>query len=317
MSLECRPENTATNMGGSIEFYKAIIDSITEHIVVIDQFGMICYVNKSWIEFSRQNGYSSPDSWQNLNYLSVCDVSALAGESCGNEAADGIRDVISGEKSHFYFEYPCHSKTEKRWFMMRVSPLHLDRHKLYVVISHQNITERKLAENEIIHLSRIDGLTGVANRRCFDEFLDEEWRRCGRLGVPLSLIMIDIDHFKLFNDTFGHVAGDECLKKIGAILQMFGKRPGDLSARYGGEEFTIILGNAPLKEAIVIAEEILKTVRHRAISFESSPVSSYVTVSMGVATMLPQQNLAAATLIASADNLLYSAKKNGRNRIET
>lgn len=300
----------------SIDFYTALLDSITEHIVVIDQQGIIHYVNRSWIEFSRRNGYPFPETWHNINYLAACDASALAGEAFGKEAATGIRKVISGDSNLFYFEYPCHSKTEKRWFMMRITPLNLAENRLYV-ISHQNITERKLIENEMLNLSRTDGLTGLGTRRYFDEFLESEWRRCGRLRCPLSLILLDIDHFKLFNDTFGHIAGDECLKMIGQIFHAFARRPGDLSARYGGEEFAVILSNTPSKEAADIAKALLQAVRNRAIPFQTSPVLPVVTVSIGVATMVPQQAIDAAALIASADTLLYSAKKNGRNRIET
>jgi diguanylate cyclase (GGDEF)-like protein len=302
-------------MDSSIDFYKAIIDAITEHIVVIDQSGLIHYVNKSWIEFGIENDYLVLEAWHTLNYLEVCDTSASGGELYSKEAADGILLVISGVVEYFHLEYPCHSPTEKRWFMMRVTPLDLEENQLYV-ISHQNISERKLAEEAVLSLSRVDSLTGVANRRYFDEFLHSEWKRCARLQFPLSLILLDIDHFKLFNDTYGHVDGDICLKEIGSILQMFGKRPGDISARYGGEKFAVVLGNTLLNQSSRIAHELHDAICNRAIPFKCSPVSSVVTVSMGVAMMYPQQGMEAASLIGAADALLYSAKKNGRNRIE-
>lgn len=302
-------------MDYSIDFYKSIIDSVTEHIVVIDRNGKIRFVNRSWTAFGQKNGYPVSMSWLGMNYLATCGQSASRGDQYGKNAAEGIKTVISKESDNFYLEYPCHSTTEKRWFMMRVSPLDLADEKLFV-ISHQNITERKLAEEEVLNLSRIDGLTGIANRRFFDIFLDSEWRRCERTGLPISLLLLDIDLFKLYNDTYGHVAGDECLKKLGKILRMFGKRPGDLSARYGGEEFVIVLGNTRLSDAVHLAQDLLKALCEQSIPFQCSPVADKVTVSIGVAAMTPQKGSNTTQLVDTADTMLYAAKKNGRNRIE-
>ncbi|MDK9708765.1 MAG: diguanylate cyclase [Desulforhopalus sp.] len=302
-------------MNYSLAFYKSIIDSVTDSIVVIDRNGTIHFVNRSWTIFGQKNGYPVSISWLGMNYLATCGQSASSGDQYGKIAAEGIETVISHEAENFYLEYPCHSTTEKRWFMMRVSPLDLAEEKLFV-ISHQNITERKLAEEEVLNLSRIDGLTEIANRRFFDIFIDEEWRRCERLGLPISLLLLDIDHFKLYNDTYGHIAGDECLKKVGKILRMFGKRPGDLSARYGGEEFVIVLGNTRLADAVHLAQDLLKAFMEQSIPFQCSPVADKVTVSIGVAAIIPQKGIQSTQLIDTADTMLYAAKKNGRNRIE-
>lgn len=295
-------------------FYKSIIDAITEHIVVIDQDGAIVFVNNAWRTFGRQNGHPDHSDWQQMNYLAICDASAVAGERFGAHAAAGLRKVMASDSELFYLEYPCHSNTENRWFMMRVSPLPPTDKKLYV-ISHQNITERKLAEIEAVHLARIDGLTGIANRRYFDEHLESEWKRCERLRLPLSLILLDIDCFKLYNDTYGHVAGDKCLQEIGNILQLFGKRPGDITARYGGEEFAVIISNAQHADVEKIARCILESVRNRKVRFDSSPVFPFVTVSIGVSTIYPENHIEPSTLINISDASLYSAKNNGRNRI--
>ena len=132
--------------------------------------------------------------------------------------------------------------------MMQVRPLVWDGEPLFI-ISHFNISERKLAEDNIRHVSNIDSLTGLFNRRRFDSFLDEQWRRARRNRQPVSLILIDIDFFKSINDRHGHIAGDGYLKNVAAILQKFGRRPDDLVARYGGEEFGVILGNTTLEAA--------------------------------------------------------------------
>jgi diguanylate cyclase (GGDEF)-like protein len=299
----------------SYEFLRRVLDAITEHIVVIDQQGTILFVNRSWTTFGQQNSCLIVDNnWQSINYLDVCDTSAAMGDEFGALAADGLRAVIHGKEPLFYLEYPCHSPHEKRWFMMRVTPFSVQQTRCFVV-SHQNITERKIAEEQVVNLSRLDGLTGIANRRRFDEFLHAEWHRCARLGLPISLAIIDIDHFKLLNDTYGHLAGDECLKILGKTLKTFTNRPGDLCARYGGEEFAIIYGNTSLTQARLLAEQVIEAIRSLGIANEKSPTSPTMTASIGVATMHPAQISDEKKLIEAADRLLYQAKGLGRNRI--
>lgn len=228
-------------MENSHEALRLILDSITEHIVVIDDMGTIQYANKSWSDFGSKNACSVGVNWRGINYIDECDKAAAMGNDFGEKARNGILSVINKEMPAFYFEYPCHSPDEKRWFMMRVTALQMSCQD-YFVISHQNITERKLAEEEVKNLARLDGLTDIPNRRAFDEFLYNEWRRCLRLKLPISLAIVDLDHFKLLNDIYGHQSGDECLIKIGALLKEFASRPGDICARYGGEEFALVWG---------------------------------------------------------------------------
>ncbi len=300
-------------MISSHKFLKSVLDTVTQNIAVIDRDGKIVYVNKSWITFGQSNNCSVNTKWGTTNYLKVCDKSASCGDEFGANAAEGIRDIINGRKDSFYFEYPCHSPDEKRWFMMRVQPFNLDGTDFYVV-SHENITERVLAEEKVLNLSRMDGLTDITNRRYFDEFLDNEWKRCERLKLPLSLAIIDIDHFKLLNDTYGHQAGDECLRKIGAVLKKFAHRPTDLCARYGGEEFAIVLG-ATAENSLEMMSNLLDTIRALGIANKNSSVMPTLTVSIGLATMYPDINTKAEELIKVADEMLYKAKESGRNKI--
>lgn len=159
-----------------------------------------------------------------------------------------------------------------------------------------------------------DALTGVANRRSFDDAIGNEWRRCARAGAPLSVIMIDIDHFKRYNDAYGHQAGDTCLKQVAdTMLQCAGRSP-DLLARYGGEEFVILLPQVDAQGAQTVAERILDSVHTLAIPHRMSSVSDTVTVSLGVATLMPGQGDDPEALVRCADNALYQAKKDGRNR---
>jgi two-component system cell cycle response regulator len=164
--------------------------------------------------------------------------------------------------------------------------------------------------------ARIDGLTQIANRRRFDEYLIQEWGRHIRIQQPLSLMLCDVDHFKLYNDRYGHQAGDECLKNVAkAINHCF--RTGDLVARYGGEEFAMVLPHTHCAGAVQVAERVRSGVAAAALSHVASPVADHVTVSIGVACRTPQPKDAAnsRTLIEEADRNLYLAKHRGRNQV--
>ncbi|MBA5687560.1 diguanylate cyclase domain-containing protein [Rugamonas apoptosis] len=163
-------------------------------------------------------------------------------------------------------------------------------------------------------LTLTDALTAVANRRHFNETLELEWRRCARSGMPLSAIMIDIDHFKHYNDEYGHQAGDLCLQKVAAAMKKCAARPQDLLARYGGEEFILLLPQEGLSGASAVARRILDEVDALALPHMASPTSSVVSVSMGVATVQPGETGDASLLVRGADEQLYRAKQHGRNR---
>jgi diguanylate cyclase (GGDEF)-like protein len=163
-------------------------------------------------------------------------------------------------------------------------------------------------------LTLTDALTGVANRRSFNDALANEWRRCSRAAAPMSIIMIDIDHFKNYNDAYGHQAGDTCLKAVASAMKHCASRPPDMLARYGGEEFVILLPNVAAPGAETVAQRILQEVRMLAIPHRMSTAGDIVTVSIGAATLAPCQGGNPESLIRSADSLLYQAKKDGRNR---
>lgn len=160
-----------------------------------------------------------------------------------------------------------------------------------------------------------DGLTGLANRRHFDRVLYQEWNRLRREGSPLSLLLLDIDYFKQYNDSYGHLAGDFCLQEVAQVLQNIVQRSSDLVARYGGEEFAVILPNTQTSEAVEVAERIREQVEALQIPHRESEVSNYVTMSIGVATLIPIEHLTPQIVIHTADQALYQAKQNGRNSI--
>jgi diguanylate cyclase (GGDEF)-like protein len=177
-----------------------------------------------------------------------------------------------------------------------------------------HITLKQQAD-ELRQLALVDGLTGVHNRRSFDHLLAVEGRRAARSGRPLSLLMVDVDHFKRFNDRYGHAAGDECLKRVVQALATVASRAGDLVARYGGEEFACLLPETGFGGALAVAASALERVHGLGIAHADSPTASSVTVSIGVATTDPQFAGDTAGLFALADTQLYRAKQAGRGRV--
>jgi diguanylate cyclase (GGDEF)-like protein len=164
-------------------------------------------------------------------------------------------------------------------------------------------------------LAFVDGLTGVANRRRFDDSLQREWRRSRRNGASLALLLIDVDHFKQFNDCYGHLVGDSCLQAVAGALKANMGRPHDLAARYGGEEFACLLPETHLAGALAKAEELRQAVQALNIPHALSSIATVVTISIGVAAVVPMMNLSPDQLLSAADEQLYKAKHSGRNRV--
>ncbi len=181
------------------------------------------------------------------------------------------------------------------------------------------LVQRQKAELEEVNsrlerLSVEDPLTGLANRRRFEAILDEEWRRCLRQELPLAVMMVDVDGFKLYNDTYGHQAGDECLSRVAQELKLFARRPGDCVARFGGEEFVIVWPGATADEAYLEMQKLVNQIRSLRIRHHVSPVCDVVTVSAGIAACVPGGNDNPFRLVRDADMALYHAKRQGRNR---
>jgi len=184
-----------------------------------------------------------------------------------------------------------------------------------VLTSWRDNTERKRAHELLLRLSLVDPLTGIANRRSFETSLDLEWRRAARTGSALSLIMVDVDFFKSYNDTCGHQAGDDCLKQVARAMTDVVKRPGDLVARYGGEEFAVLLQNTAGAGAMLMAEKMRAHVESLGIAHPASAVMDRITISLGVASAQPEPHTSPGALVAAADEALYRSKQDGRNRV--
>jgi diguanylate cyclase (GGDEF)-like protein len=173
------------------------------------------------------------------------------------------------------------------------------------------------ANQELKRLAVYDDLTAIPNRRYFNQYIQQEWRRCLRNQQSLSLILCDVDYFKNYNDYYGHQAGDECLRRVAAVISHSLKRSADLVARYGGEEFAIILPNTDAYGAYFLAERIQANLFAQAIPHEHSYSSSYLTLSLGIATAIPASPSSPEALLALADQALYDAKEHGRNQIRS
>jgi two-component system chemotaxis family response regulator WspR len=192
-----------------------------------------------------------------------------------------------------------------------ISRLQRDEAFQFLRASQKNLADANI---ELQKLAALDSLTGIANRRRFDEVMRAEWQRGQRDKKPLSLLMCDIDCFKIYNDSFGHLAGDLCLKKAAAVLTEHLKRPADVAARYGGEEFAIVLPDTDLEGALQIANACRAHIEQLAIDNPQAP-SGIISMSIGVASVVPSPGSSAVALIASADKALYKAKNDGRNRV--
>lgn len=222
----------------------------------------------------------------------------------------------AGQAPHLRAENWCDMPRagQRRYLAADASPILADDGSLVAVVQTlRDMTDERDARAALEQLARRDGLTGLANRRCFDDTLQAEWARAQRHRQPLSLLMVDVDNFKQYNDANGHLGGDDCLRRIAAAVASE-MRTNDLVARYGGEEFAVILPNESLKGAAVVAERIRQRVEQMQLPNPLSP-QRLVTVSIGAATALDASGNNAQELVATADAALYRAKHLGRNRI--
>lgn len=187
-------------------------------------------------------------------------------------------------------------------------------HALATDLLHRLCEELSVANKELKDLAYIDSLTQVTNRRRFEEYLQQQWQQLLEAKLSLSLIICDVDFFKRYNDTHGHQEGDRCLRSVAEAIRKAARRPADLVARYGGEEFAVILPQTPAAGAIEVAKNIQGAIRRLCLPHAASPVSSYVTLSLGIASLIPTSQIQYETIVEKADSALYQAKKAGRDR---
>ncbi len=295
-------------------FLKSVLENMHDHIVVIGSNGHIYYTNKAWDQFNQSNSNGSLPDWSDQNYLQVCDDAAQSGDKFASQAAAGIRKLIQEKESEFHFEYPCHSPSEQRWFMMSAKPM-THNSEDYIVISHTNITRRKLAEEQAAQLSKYDHLTEIANRRHFDDFLATLWKQNQRDKKPVILALIDLDCFKYINDNAGHKAGDLALIQVAQLLTQITQRPSELCARYGGDEFVVVYSDSNKEEVKGLLEHFRRALQQLNIPVYEDKCGNCLSTSIGLAELTPSATNRPAFLIEAADRLLYCAKNRGRNAL--
>jgi diguanylate cyclase (GGDEF)-like protein len=208
-----------------------------------------------------------------------------------------------------------HCSAPRHWQTWETSLLEQLAVQISIAIQQSEIYQQlQNANQQLENLAMVDQLTQIANRRSFDQKLNYIWEQFLRKQNCVSLLLCDIDYFKQYNDTYGHAAGDDCLRLVGQVFQQTVKRATDLAARYGGEEFAVILPNTDTNGAVQIAQAINQAIQHLKIPHRASSVMEYVTVSIGIATVIPTPDMVPLELISAADAALYQAKSQGRNR---
>ncbi len=245
-------------------------------------------------------------------HVVFCDVPIII--ISGVDHLDGLESAFSAGATDYITKPPSHTELLARVRSALRLKTEMNRRKAReedLLVLNERLAEMN---RELERLSVTDSLTGLANRRSFNKFLSREWQREQRGKQPFSVIMIDIDHFKKYNDRYGHLDGDVCLQKVSWALQSALCRAGDLLARYGGEEFVAILPHTDVQGATELAAAFHARIQELALPHRDSPVSSIVTISVGIASVIPNQSLSPSQVVAMADEALYRAKQAGRNQ---
>lgn len=292
--------------------YQLLADNSRDIVVLVNLEGRRLYVSPAVYDVL---GWT-PEEWTNqsaADFMHREDIGAFQRM---------LKEMLYGEDSRTFRYRTRHKNGTYLWMeaSVRILP-EIEGESRAFVANVRDISERVDAEKRLAeaheHLQQQvqrDSLTQLANRRRFDEVLEKEWRRGRRTGNPLALLMVDIDHFKRINDTYGHRAGDQCLQALATILRRVARRPSDLAARYGGEEFAVLLPDVDLTAASVIADSLCFSVREQL--FEAGVgFALTLTVSIGVAVQFPEKGVRADRLVEEADRALYAAKQGGRDRV--
>lgn len=300
----------------SEQFVRATIDTVPDTICVLDRTGVIIAVNQAWREFYDANRDVSQqgDYALGTNYLQVCELAVGANAGEAPMMAKGLAAVLAGERDVFSMEYPCHSDNEKRFFYARVR--RFPGNSGHVLVAHGNVTERKMIELELARMAHTDALTGLHNRRQFTKLSEIELSRAIRHGSTLSVLMLDIDHFKRINDTYGHQVGDRVIQMLAMVCREQ-LRDLDVIGRLGGEEFAIAMPAADHAQALRVAERLRLAIEAASVQLpQGDPVR--LTVSIGVTTLptaAPHWKSKWEALLDRADQALYKAKNQGRNQV--
>ncbi|OBV40976.1 PAS domain S-box-containing protein/diguanylate cyclase (GGDEF) domain-containing protein [Janthinobacterium psychrotolerans] len=289
------------------ERLRTIVNHMAEGLLIIEADGRIQYTNPACDHYL---GYRE-------NELAGRSIAELLSPIVAQEYLDYFTMHAANPDTahqHGTREVAIRHRDGKMLSMdLALTPMYL-RQPLFIGLLH-DITHHKQSEDALQRAAYLDPLTKIANRRHFDNFLDKEWQRAVRNGGVLSLVVLDVDHFKLYNDSLGHPAGDTCLQQVAQAIDSHACRAGDLAARYGGEEFVMLFSETEAASAMLLAETIRTHIEALHLPHPRSSTSPWITVSIGVATIRPHQLDSRETLFVAADRALYVAKEEGRNRV--
>ena len=295
---------------------QAIIGRAGVAILTVDAQGLIRSANPAT---ERMLGYAEPELvGQEVAMLVDVPLRAVVASLLQIFVERDDRELRDQQR-----EFPVlHKSGRELTVQLALAEVRANDQPLFVAVL-TDITERKRFEIELQHaneqllrLSTTDALTELANRRLLMQRLEDEWKRALRSKEPMSLLLIDVDHFKLYNDHYGHPAGDSCLQRVAAVLRTCASRPSDLAARYGGEEFVMLLPETDAQGAMAVAQRVMQALREAAIAHAQSPIAAYLTVSIGLVSVQAITGSSPAQWLAQADLALYQAKAKGRNRID-
>lgn len=301
--------NNSETQEEQAERLRTIVNNMAEGLLIIEADGRIQFTNPACDKYLgyQENELAGRAISDLLNplvaqeYLEYFDRYAASPEMAHSH---GTREVIIR-----------HRNGSSVCMDLTLTPMYL-RQPLFIGLLH-DITHHKQSEDALQRAAMVDPLTQIANRRHFDTFLEKEWQRSMRSGQPLSLVVLDVDHFKLYNDTLGHPAGDSCLQQVAAAIASHALRPTDLAARYGGEEFVLLFAETGAETAAMMAEAIRAHIESLRIPHPRSTTSDWLTVSIGVATIHPHQLDNTESLFVAADRAMYVAKEGGRNQVRS
>jgi len=289
---------------------RATLDSLSAHIALVDASGEIFLTNEAWRRFARANGTLPHEVSEGANYLDVCDSAGRAGSEEAAAFADGLRSVLDARLEEFAMEYPCHSPTEKRWFVARATRFLAGGVAEGAVVAHEDITERKLAEEETTHRALHDPLTDLPNRLLLGDRLEHALSHAAREGTTVAVLYLDLEGFKAVNDEFGHEAGDRVLVAVAGRLRGC-LREADTASRLGGDEFVVVLERVLGEgEALALAERIVGALEK---PFSVGGAERILSASMGMAlSTLPHEH--PEDLLRFADLAMYRSKREGKGR---